>query len=134
VEKNSKEVWSEGFAAGRALESHCPYPPGSPWAKSWLEGWAAGLHAPGSPPATRTGAWMESLLQESAGPLKTSQQCMFKPYAAKSGPCAEKIVVKPDPTALTEVDQHGHPAQMSEPRGFETGGPCHGENHTGNLA
>jgi hypothetical protein len=53
VEKNSKEVWSEGFAAGRALDSHCPYPPGSPWAKSWLEGWAAGLHAPGSPPATR---------------------------------------------------------------------------------
>lgn len=68
---NSK-FWKEGFEAGKALNSRCPYPAGSPPARDWLEGWAAGIHEPGEclqvheeyekPPAGRWRAWLRSLL------------------------------------------------------------------------
>lgn len=68
---NSK-FWKEGFEAGKALNSRCPYPAGSPPARDWLEGWAAGIHEPGervqspeepeNPLAGRWRTWLRSLL------------------------------------------------------------------------
>lgn len=69
--ENSK-FWKEGFAAGKALNTRCPYRAGSPQARDWLEGWAAGIHEPGEdivvheerekPPAGRWRAWLRGWL------------------------------------------------------------------------
>lgn len=68
--RRSSRFWSEGFQAGRILDSRCPYRPGSREAKDWLEGWAVGLHeySPVLPDsirqrtASRWPAWLRSFL------------------------------------------------------------------------
>lgn len=71
-DNGDSKFWREGFEAGKALNSRCPYPAGSPPARDWLEGWAAGIHEPGEhvpvqegnkePPAGRWRAWFRGLL------------------------------------------------------------------------
>lgn len=35
-------AWEEGFEAGEAFQTPCPYMPGTPEESDWLDGWLEG--------------------------------------------------------------------------------------------